>query len=79
MRQSYDKNSSQEVKRGRWHKTDGSPNSEDRALQRFADMLIEKIENMEKSNWQQPWLTEGIVGLPQNLEGRHYNTSNSFM
>lgn len=79
MRQSYNKDSSQEAKRGRWHKTDGSPNSEDRALQRFADMLIEKIENMEKSNWQQPWLTEGIVGLPQNLDGRQYNSSNSFM
>ena len=58
MKQSYDKDTSQGVKRGRWHKTDGSPNSEDRALQRFADMLIEKIEDMEKSDWKKPWLTD---------------------
>ena len=79
MRQSYNKDSSQEVKRGRWHKTDGSPNSEDRALQRFADMMIEKLEAMEKSNWKKPWFTDGIVGLPQNLDGRQYNSTNSFM
>ncbi len=80
MKQSYDKDTSQGVKRGRWHKTDGSPNSEDRALQRFADMLIEKIEDMEKSDWKKPWLTDGeVVGMPQNLDGRHYNDSNAFM
>ena len=80
MRQSYNRDASQASgQRGRWHKADGSPNSEDRALQRFADMMIEKLEDMEKSNWQKPWFTDGIVGLPQNLDGRHYNASNSFL
>lgn len=41
MRQSYNRDASQASgQRGRWHKADGSPNSEDRALQRFADMMI---------------------------------------
>lgn len=34
------------------------PNSEDKALDLFAEMMIEKIESIRK-DWRKPWFTEG--------------------
>ena len=57
MRQSYNRDASQASgQRGRWHKADGSPNSEDRALQRFADMMIEKLQDC----WTDASKTEAV-------------------
>ena len=36
--------------------TDG-PNSEDKALDLFAEMMIEKLETISK-DWKKPWFTE---------------------
>lgn len=33
------------------------PNSEDKALDLFAEMMIEKIESIRK-DWKKPWFTE---------------------
>ena len=33
------------------------PNSEDKALDLFAEMMIEKLENISK-DWEKPWFTE---------------------
>ena len=33
------------------------PNSEDKALDLFAEMMIEKIEGIQK-DWKKPWFTE---------------------
>lgn len=52
--------------------------AQDRALNRFAEMMIEKIEAIQQ-DWQEPWFTEGAMQWPQNLEGRHYNGMNSLM
>ena len=61
-----------------WKKTSEGPTQEEKALARFADIMIEKISQMKKSNWQQPWFTDSI-GLPRNLDGRRYNSMNSIM
>lgn len=53
-------------------------NAEDKALNLFADMMIEKIENVS-SNWQQPWFTNGFQEWPKNLNGREYNGMNALM
>ncbi len=50
----------------------------DKALQRFAELMIEKIQQVE-DNWQQPWFSTKGGGLPQNIDGRNYNGVNSFM
>ena len=50
----------------------------DKALQRFAELMIEKIQQVE-NNWQKPWFSTKGVGLPQNISGRNYNGVNSFM
>lgn len=38
------------------HHAEG-PNSEDKALDLFAEMMIEKIESIQK-DWHKPWFTE---------------------
>ncbi len=54
------------------------PNSEDKALELFAEMMIEKIESI-RQNWQKPWFTEGALQWPRNLSGREYNGMNALM
>ena len=54
------------------------PNSEDKALDLFAEMMIEKIESIQK-DWHKPWLTEGTLQWPRNLSGREYNGLNALM
>ena len=57
--------------------TDG-PNSEDKALDLFAEMMIEKLETIGK-DWKKPWFTEGSLQWPRNLSGREYNGMNALM
>lgn len=54
------------------------PNSEDKALDLFAEMMIEKIESIRK-DWRKPWFTEGALPWPRNLHGREYNGMNALM
>ena len=54
------------------------PNSEEKALDLFAEMMIEKIESINK-DWRKPWFTEGALQWPRNLSGREYNGMNAFM
>ena len=56
---------------------DGS-SAEDRALDRFAELMIEKINNLQ-SDWKKPWFTEGTMKWPKNLSGRDYNGMNALM
>lgn len=64
--------------RYRKQNTDG-PSSEDKALDLFAEMMIEKIESIRKSDWRKPWFTEGALQWPRNLSGREYNGMNTLM
>lgn len=50
--------------------------AESRALDRFAEMLIDKIESIQ-GDWKKPWFTEGSLAWPKNLSGRFYNGLNS--
>lgn len=58
-------------------KNDG-PSSEDKALDLFAEMLIEKIESIQ-GDWRKPWFTESALQWPRNLSGREYNGMNAFL
>lgn len=51
---------------------------EDRALNLFADMMIEKIESLQ-GDWKKPWFTEGSLAWPRNISGREYNGMNTLM
>ena len=55
-----------------------SQNPESRALDRFAEMMIEKIKSIQ-SDWQKPWFTKGAMLMPVNMDKRPYNGFNSLM
>lgn len=61
-----------------YKKENNGPNSEDKALDLFAEMMIEKIESI-REDWHKPWFTEGSMQWPRNLSGREYNGMNAFM
>ena len=50
----------------------------DRALDRFTELMIEKIETLS-GDWKKPWFTPGVVQAPRNMSGRNYNGMNSLM
>lgn len=58
--------------------TNDGPSSEEKALDLFAEMMIEKIQSINK-DWKKPWFTEGALQWPKNLNGREYNGLNALM
>ena len=61
-----------------YKRENNGPNSEDKALDLFAEMMIEKLEHV-REDWRKPWFTEGTMQWPRNLSGREYNGMNAFM
>ncbi len=51
---------------------------EDKAMERFAEMMIGKIETI-RQNWKKPWFTKSALLWPQNFDGREYNGSNALL
>ncbi len=52
--------------------------AEDKALDLFAEMMIDKIKSIDK-DWKKPWFTEGTLQWPKNINGREYNGMNALM
>jgi antirestriction protein ArdC len=48
-----------------------------KALEKFADMMVKTIENIE-GGWTKTWLTATTGGRPVNGDGRAYNRMNEF-
>lgn len=60
--------------------TKDGPSAEDKALDLFADMMIDKIQSLTgKDGWKKPWFSEGTLQWPKNLNGREYNGLNAMM
>ncbi len=49
------------------YNTDGL-SAEDRALNTFAELMIEMINNLQE-DWKKPWFSPQVAQLPQNLNG----------
>lgn len=76
--------------RGRWHKKEYTREEarelakerEDKAYDRFADMLIKKLETFVgepgEKNWEKPWFDVGLQ-WPKALYGKNYNGMNALM
>lgn len=62
----------------RYTKDPSKPSAEDRALDKFTELMIEKIKSINQ-DWQKPWFTEGALVWPRNLSGRQYNGGNALM
>ncbi len=56
-----------------------SGNAGQAALDKFASMMIDRMEQMKASDWKKGWIggASGYAGLPQNVGGRNYSGSNS--
>ena len=48
------------------------------SLDRFAEMMIDRMVAMKATDWQKPWISSKSIGRPQNISGRVYSGSNSF-
>lgn len=58
----------------------GFVSSGDKAVEKFSEMMIERLQSIKASDWKQGW-TNGkgmALGMPQNLSGRNYSGTNSF-
>ena len=62
----------------RYTKDPNAPSAEEKALDRFADLMIERIKSIDK-DWQRPWFSDSSLSMPRNLSGRRYNGLNSIM
>lgn len=51
----------------------------DSVLERFAEMIISRMQKMKVGDWKKGWFINNYGGIPVNLSGREYNGMNSFM
>lgn len=60
--------------------TNSPGNSGQAAIDRFAEMMIGRMQEMKDTGWKKGWIggASGYNGLPQNVGGRNYSGSNSF-
>ena len=60
-------------------KTGGKTMAE-KAIDRFAQMMVTRLEEMKGQQWEKGWIDAGgkNQGLPQNLSGRRYSGHNDF-
>ena len=62
----------------RYSRNPNTPSAEDKALDRFTELMIDKIKSIDH-DWEKPWFTEGALVWPRNLNGRRYNGGNALM
>ena len=64
---------------GKSYTKDG-PSAEDKALDLFSELMIERIQSLSgKDSWKKPWFKDGALQWPKNLNGREYNGQNALM
>ncbi len=50
----------------------------EKVLEKFATMIIARMEQMKSGDWKQGWIGRTYGGSPVNIDGRNYNGSNTF-
>lgn len=56
----------------------GGPNAEDKALEVWSDVIIDKLEHLSKdTKWEQPWFDKEGLAWPKNMSGRQYSGMNA--
>lgn len=56
------------------------PSAEDKTLDLFAEMMIDKIQSLTgKDGWKKPWFAGNTLQWPKNMNGREYNGLNAAM
>lgn len=49
------------------------------ALEKFTELMISKLKEVNSNDWQKPWFSPTFIGYPQNLSGRTYHNINKFL
>lgn len=63
----------------KYQNTSEGSTSGQKVIDRFAQMMIERMEKMKGSSWEKGWIVgEVAAGLPKNIANRNYSGSNSF-
>lgn len=55
-----------------------SSSIDEKNIRLFADMIIEKMKNIE-ADWKRPWINTKVKARPQNISGRAYGGANIFL
>ena len=76
-------NSVKETEQKPQEKTEGKTGGKtmaEKAIDRFAQMMVTRLEEMKGQQWEKGWIDGGgrTQGLPQNLSGRRYSGHNDF-
>ena len=56
----------------------GGRSAEERALERYSDLLLEKVRAIDQ-NHSLPWLTDESLQWPKSVTGGEYNDMNALM
>ena len=57
----------------------GGQSMADKAIEKFTEMMIDRMERMKAGDWKKGWIDGvAVYGMPQNINGRNYSGSNSF-
>jgi antirestriction protein ArdC len=57
----------------------GGQSMADKAVEKFTEMMNDRMERMKAGDWEKGWIDgEAVYGMPQNINGRNYSGSNSF-
>ncbi len=58
--------------------SNAGPNAEDKALEVWSDVIIDKLNHLSKNaKWEQPWFDKEGLAWPQNMSGRPYSGLNA--
>lgn len=49
------------------------------ALQKYAELMLAKINEVNASDWKKPWFGANFSGQAQNINGRSYNNFNQIL
>ena len=76
-------NSEKETEQKPQERTEGKTGGKtmaEKAIDRFAQMMVTRLEEMKGQQWEKGWIDGGgrTQGLPQNLSGRRYSGHNDF-
>lgn len=50
-----------------------------KALKMYAELMVQKIKEVDASDWKKPWFGTDWFGQAQNINGRRYNNFNQIL
>lgn len=48
-------------------------------VDKFADIVIKRMDSVDPADWQKPWISSNAMNVPRNISGRAYNRYNMLL